>query len=116
MSTQLTAGPVWVKASERLPEKGVIKAAFYNGRYRNMFVHDNGIIEVDGLRSYTKEILQEWFPGIEWLDKSNPQQVFTREQVSQAFADGVIAAGSRAAKKPFYTEQEYMALNYPPIN
>lgn len=47
------------------------------------------------------------------LDESNTQQVFTREQVSEAFFAGLNSGLDSAHDRPFITQDEYMHTNYP---
>lgn len=55
--------------------------------------------------------------NVEWLDESAPaQQLFTREQVSDAFHAGIISGLDSAADRPFISQDEYMNTTYSPSN
>jgi hypothetical protein len=60
----------WVKATERLPEKGKRTAAKYKGRYMQLEVLDKEVVRAGGLKCNSRSMLEGWLPGIEWLDES----------------------------------------------
>jgi hypothetical protein len=74
------AGPVWVKASDHLPEAGKQisfkvtsgGSVYYHGGYVQ-----NGAFKTNHGYGYSYTTLE----NVEWLDESNTQQVFTREEV-----------------------------------
>lgn len=114
------AGPVWVKASERLP----VRPGDYNARYNfNRCVADftfGKFISIN-FRQPTMPILEsdinlEW---LQWLDEtSNTQQVFTREQVEEIVHIWEMEVRSFIESGiPEYEWEElftkYMNINYP---
>jgi len=69
----------WVRASERLPIDGEIKAAKTKGRYLELRVSKEGIIVAGGYSCHTLEIMEEWFPGIEWLEETDAPAALVEE-------------------------------------
>jgi hypothetical protein len=64
-------GMRWVKASDHLPrdtDRHVAKGR--DGSYHEIRVDTHGAIRIGGQRFFSKDILEEWHPGIEWLDES----------------------------------------------
>lgn len=64
----------WILATNKLPGEGVKCAARQKGMYLQLSIPEKGIIKVGRLRMHSIEILEEWFPGIEWLDESEADQ------------------------------------------
>lgn len=103
-----TAGPVWVKGIDRIPEKGKgpvhIKVfgtpsiGNYN-RHHEMFIDDAG----------------DFFPPdqVKWLDESNTQKVFTREDMAKAYKEGGAVVVDMMNQVHPQTFDEYMNTNYP---
>lgn len=94
-------------ASERMPEKGERKAAKQKGTYLQLSVLENGIIKVDNLKMHSQENLQEWFPGIEWLDESEPDQDELWNEIKEIVwhqsLHAYLSAASIEILKPLYT-------------
>lgn len=119
-------GPVWVKCSVKMPTY----PGDPNNHWRldgfhkvngNFFDEDGEIkFGVHGNGAHDDYVItRDKFQGIEWLDESNSQQLFTWEQVEAAFRAGVIRGDANCemggeSRTP--NLQEYMDTNYPPLN
>lgn len=90
------AGPVWVKAINRQPDKS-----------RKYIIR----LKVGGIEEVDFKVNQSHFgEAVDvWLDENNTQQVFTREQVEHAYLAG-YGAGCYQLTDRF---EEYMSTNYP---
>lgn len=112
---QTPAGPVWVKANKRLPDKNINLPARYNGKHFNMFLGDGGIY-VNLMKCHSLKILEEDFPGIEWLDESGSsapaQQVFNRGQVLSIVIKGWFDLPDTVQYNDI---KEWFNTNYPPL-
>lgn len=60
----------WVKASECLPADNKPKAARRKDEYGSIRITDGGKIRFAGVTCSSLEVLEEWFPGIEWLKET----------------------------------------------
>ena len=70
LSPQPASGPRWVKASERYPPIGKKVIGRCNDEAVTIKNLDDVIIKVGALLCHSIEILNEWFPGLEWLEES----------------------------------------------
>jgi hypothetical protein len=131
MTNQLTTGPVWVKCVEIMPEdtkrpnppKQVFVKWLHSGEFES-----KGTMTVNQLTDRLKGNIYD--TDFQWLDESNTQQVFTREQVEPLlYALEVIACNSAhplneaqafswidTARVIARDEMLKFNLNYPPIN
>lgn len=87
VSAPQAAGPVWVKPDIRynnnLPPAG-----------KDVFIrYDNGSVKDACDAEIIKALYWKGFKDIEWLDESNTQQVFTREQVEEIAAQAMKYGG-----------------------
>jgi len=106
-------GPVWVKASQKLPDPGIDRPARRKGFHMNIRVDSRGVIHVGGMTCHSTEILEEWFSGLEWLDESQSgQQLFTREQVEEVAKIAMTNTRDETWKN-YGDITQYMNTNYP---
>lgn len=113
---QTSAGPVWVKANIRTPNDDSPVHCKIDGMKRMGNFYANEFDIKFYVQGADYSIDADKFSGIEWLDESQSiaaQQLFTREQVSDAFHAGIISGLDSAADRPFISQDEYMAINYP---
>jgi|GEM_PF-4823618 len=61
----------WVRASERLPFDTKPKAARQKDEYMSLRVIEGEMVRVAGITVHSLAILEEWFPGIEWLEETD---------------------------------------------
>ena len=59
----------WVKATERLPVDTKPKAARQKDEYMSLRVIEGEMVRVAGCTVHSLAILEEWFPGVEWLEE-----------------------------------------------
>jgi hypothetical protein len=112
------AGPVWVKASERLPAEGTTCAIKYlHGRIRIVDAKYWGTMNNAPLWIENKESRPQAYTAIEWLDESGPP-VSSRDQIDMAFYGACNAINRILGDKAIPVEtiaevhKEYMQLNY----
>jgi len=109
MSTQLTAGPVWVKAKDRLPENSNLVHINYCTKKTKF--KTTGFYDKDRVWYDTQGYAISWPETIEWLDESE-QQVFTRYVAERMLLD--LARDIRAEKVSTLQDViEWFNMNYP---
>lgn len=111
LSAPQAAGPVWVKASKNCPDTFTDKIV-RNIHTKNVY---SGFLYKDATTAYFEgrnDDIYVLLTDLEWLNDSG-QQVFTREQISEAFFAGLSSGLDSAQDRPFITQDEYMNTNYP---
>lgn len=105
------AGPVWVKANVRTPlHKNLVHIHYYT---HNTEFKTTGFLD-DNLIWYRKDNTDLPFQEtIEWLDESNTQQLFTREDMAKAYKEGGAVVVDMMNQVHPQTFDEYMNTNYP---